>query len=220
MNVLGIIEKVNMAEITGRELSVSEKQEIVDTLLKACRKAPENIAEGRLYPVYFVPDYAAKSRMFQGYLPKTKILAGNYYELEALRILAEYAPRDARVAKMVENTLARLKSTCFGNFCPLGECTAASICTLRFLNVTRPDDTEWIDRLAEPLIERFRGFRGRAACQCGVPVTYLLLALSETKSEKAGAALREKKDWISEYSGKTVGKYLSADQAILKSINI
>lgn len=209
-SVRDAIGKINLAEITGTEFTPKEKKAVVDFLLKHCeaveaQRVEKNIHGSKkksMYPVYFVPDYKKKQRLFQGYVPKTNIFTGNYYELEALRILVKYAPNDSRVQALLHPTLERLKNTCFGNFCPLGECTSSSISVLRLLTVACPEDTEWIDRIVEPLGERFLEFSGRAAYQKGVPVTYLILAFGEVDNQTTRQLLAQKREWLLDFLGK------------------
>lgn len=209
-DIFSIINEVNIASITKTEISVERRNAIVEFILEQCEDSNEhramesryNASKRNLYPVYFVPDYSVKKRMFQGYIPKTKIMEGNYYELEALRILVRFAPADERVQNLLSHTLERLTSTCFGNYCPLGECTAASICVLRFLAEAYPEEQEWIDKLAEPLGERILQLKGRANVQNGIPITYLLLTLCEVNSSKTRTLLERKREWLEQYIGK------------------
>lgn len=68
---------------------------------------------------------------------------------------------------------------------------------LRFLAVTQPDDTEWIDRLVNPLGTRFLAFgNGQAAVQNGIPLSYLLMAFTEINNEKTRDLIRQKKEYL------------------------
>ena len=101
------------------------------------------------------------------------------------------------VDEMVKNTLQRLKGTCFGNSCTQGECFATGICVLRFLAVTCPDNTEWIDKLLSPLGNVFLTFgKGQAAMQQGVPLSYLLMAFTDINTEKTRALIKQKQEWL------------------------
>lgn len=136
-----------------------------------------------------------KLRLIQGYLPKTNILYANHYELEIIRLLFLYAPENGQVNEMVENTLRRLKDTCFGSSCAQGECMAAGISVLRFLAVTRPGDLEWIDKLLGPLGELFLAFgNGQAAIQRGIPVSYLLMAFADINNSRTRELITQKKE--------------------------
>ena len=203
MDVWEIIDRVNLSQMTGKPLADNEKEQMADFLLQqAAFGKTENraVSAGKknMYPVYFVPDDTQKRRLFPGILPKTKLLYRNFYELEAFRVLIKLSP-SVRGTEPVTKTLERLRSTCFGNFCPVGECAAASVCTLRFLLAACPEDTEWIDRLLQPLVQRFRHFHGKAAIQQGVPVTYLIITLLEADIEKANGLFFEKREWLTQY---------------------
>lgn len=96
-----------------------------------------------------------------------------------------------------DNTLRRLKNTCFGNSCVQGECKAAGICVLRFLAVTRPEDLEWIDRLLGPLGEAFLSFgNGQASVQKAIPLSYLLMAFTDINNEKTRYLIDQRKEWL------------------------
>lgn len=205
-----IITEINRKEIFAEEISDREKQEAVSVLLsgiscnedvvkyKKCMRV--NPEQDKMYPGYYIPPYSGnkKLRLIQGYLPKTHILYANHYELEILRLLFLFAPENKKVNEMVENTLYRLKNTCFGNSCTQGECMAAGISVLRFLAVVQSNDIEWIDKLVNPLGERFLSFEnGQAAAQYGIPLSYLLMAFTDINSEKTRGLIVQKEEWLS-----------------------
>lgn len=59
----------------------------------------------------------------------------------------QFAPENEMVQEMITNTLQRLKSTCYGNNCPKGECVAAGKEVLRFLQTVCPEEKDWIEKL-------------------------------------------------------------------------
>ena len=78
-------------------------------------------------------------------LQKHRLKSANAYELEILRLLFLLAPKNEAVIDMVDATLKRLKTTCFGNADDgVGECFDASLVVLRFLCTVTPNDTDWI----------------------------------------------------------------------------
>lgn len=204
-----ILMEINRKAIFAEEIPEAEKKEAVLILLngisgkeeilkykRRMRVAPETDA---IYPNYFIPPYNGnkKLRLIQGYLPKTNILYANHYELEIIRLLFMFAPENEKVNEMVENTLQRLKNTCFGNSCTQGECMATGISVLRFLAAARPDDLEWIGRLLNPLGDVFLSFgSGQAAVQKGIPLSYLLMAFTDINNEKTRDLITQKKDWL------------------------
>lgn len=204
-----VLTEINKKEIFAEEISDIEKQETVSTLLngiacdedvirykKSMRMNPDTDS---LYPNYYIPPYNSnkKLRLIQGYLPKTKILYANHYELEIIRLLFMFAPENEKISEMVKNTLHRLKNTCFGNSCTQGECMAAGISVLRFLAVTQPNDIEWIDRLINSLGNVFLSFgNGQAAIQKGIPLSYLLMAFTDINNEKTRNFIAQKKEWL------------------------
>ncbi|MBD5103884.1 MAG: hypothetical protein HDT47_03360 [Ruminococcaceae bacterium] len=204
-----ILMEINRKAIFAEEISDIEKEKAVSVLLHGiCRKEDiikykrrmrVNPETDNIYPNYYIPPYNGnkKLRLIQGYLPKTNILYANHYELEIIRLLFMFAPENEKVNELVGNTLYRLKNTCFGNLCTQGECIAAGICVLRFLAVTQPDDSEWIDKLLNPLGDIFLSFgSGQAAAQKGIPLSYLLMAFTDINNEKTRYLITQKKEWL------------------------
>lgn len=204
-----ILMEINRKAVFEEELSDSEKEEAVLSLLNGiCRKEAVlkykksmrvNTETDNMYPNYYIPPYNGnkKLRLIQGYLPKTNILYANHYELEIVRLLFLFAPENRKVNELAENTLLRLKNTCFGNFCAQGECMATGISVLRFLIVTRPDDSEWINKLLIPLGDIFLSFGSRhAAIQKGLPLSYLLMAFTDINNDITKDLIAQKKEWL------------------------
>lgn len=190
MEKYSILMELNRKAIFAEEISDKEKAEAVtvflngicakEDILKYKKRMRVNPETDNIYPNYYIPpcDSNRKLRLVQGYLPKTNILYANHYELEILRLLYLFAPENTKVNEMVDNTLERLRNTCFGNSCTQGECLATGISVLRFLMATRPDDMEWIDRLLKPLGEVFLLEADRQQCRreyhCHICLWHLL----------------------------------------------
>lgn len=201
--------ELNRREIFAEEITDSEKADAVSVLLKGIshkediqnykKRMRTSVETEDMYPDHYIPPYNGKKklRLVQGFLPKTNILYANHYELEILRLLFMFSPRNERVVELVKTTLNRLKNTCFGNSCAQGECRAAGISVLRFLAVTQPQNSEWIDKLLIPLGDMFMSFgNGQAAAQSGIPLTYLLMAFTDINSEKTKEYTAQKKEWL------------------------
>lgn len=204
-----VLMEINRKEIFGETLSEAERQEAVRTLLDgaACgedvirykKRMRVNPDKDNIYPHHYIPPCHGnrKLRLIQGYLPKTHILYANHYELEILRLLSRLVPEDEKVGDMIKDTLQRLRDTCFGNFCPEGECTAAGISVLRFLAAVCPEDREWIDRLVAALGDRFLAFgNGQAGSRNGIPLSYLLMAFTDIDNEQTRYFLARRKEWL------------------------
>lgn len=154
-----ILIEVSQNEAEGEKYTDKEKQEIVEQLLNgmACKEDVKkyklrmrvNPYTDNIYPNYFIPPYNEnkKLRLANGSLPKTHILYANYFELEILRMLFQFAPENEMVQDMITNTLQRLKNTCYGNNCLKGECVAAGKVVLRFLQTVCPEEKDWIKKL-------------------------------------------------------------------------
>ncbi|MBD5081734.1 MAG: hypothetical protein HDT44_08240 [Ruminococcaceae bacterium] len=204
-----ILTEINRKAVFAEEISDAEKEKAVSVFLNGI-SSKEDVREFKMrmrvdpekdnmYPNYYIPPFNGnkKLRLIQGYLPKTNILYANHYELEILRLLFIFAHENERVNQLVENTSERLKKTCFGNSCEKGECVTAGISVLRFLAVTQPDNLDWINKLLDPLSEKFLSFgNGQAAVQKGIPFSYLLMAFYDLNNEKTRDLIAQKKDWL------------------------
>ena len=204
-----ILMEMNRKIVFGEEIPDREKEEAVTILLngicdkeevsKYKRRMKVNAETDNIYPNYYIPPHNGnkKLRLIQGYLPKTNILYANHYELEIIRLLYMFTPKNQIVDEMVKNTLRRLKGSCFGNSCTQGECLATGISVLRFLAKVHPDDTEWMDKLLNPLGAVFLSFgNGQAAIQQGIPMSYLLMAFTDINNEKTKELIMQKREWL------------------------
>ncbi len=204
-----ILMETNRKMIFAEEISDIDKTQIVSTFLNGIcskgdiirykRRMRVDTETDSIYPYYYIPPYNGnkKLRLVQGYLPKTNILYANHYELEIIRLLSMFAPENRTVDEMADNTLHRLKNTCFGNSCIQGECLATGISVLRFLSVTRPYDLEWIDKLLTPLGDAFLSFgKGQASVHKGIPLWYLLMAFTDINNEKTRCLIAQRKEWL------------------------
>lgn len=200
-----IICDINRKQIFGEEISHDEKEVIVSTLIgkmnpdEILNRIKEHPHTAKC-PYFYLPPHnnGKKLRLIQGYMPKTNILYNNHYELEILRLLAMYASSDPMVDVMVKMTLERLRNTCFGKSCTKGECFPTGISVIRLLYVLKVED-EWISNLLYPLGEVFKSFgNGQAAIQKNLPLSYLLMAMTEIKNETTINLIDSKKEWLLE----------------------
>jgi len=159
----------NYRLITGEILPDSGKTAITEELLNAVTPERKRIlfyegvrfpgnrdsAGRRMYPEYYLPPYSGGRKVptLFGQVPKTHILSANSYELEIIGLLCRLSPENRTVRRMADNTLDRLRTTCFGNSDDnVGECFDTNLPVLRFLAAAAPDETRWIR-------ERIRVFR-------------------------------------------------------------
>lgn len=161
MTAYELMIKTNHYLIQGGTLSDRQKDRIVRQLLSA-RSSPEQAqrfyagvrfpnntdAHGRqMYPIFYIPPYndGKKYKTILNQTPKTHILSANMYELEILRLLHLLAPHHPETKTMTAGTLARLKTTCFGNADDgVGECFDTNLIVIRFLSAVCPTDTSWL----------------------------------------------------------------------------
>lgn len=204
-----ILMETNRKMIFAEEIPDTEKAEIVSVLINGIcpreaivrykKHMRVNVQTDCIYPNYYLPPYNAnrKLRLVQGYLPKTNILYANHYELEIIRLLFLFAPENRMVNRIIDSTLQRLGNTCFGNSCKQGECFATGISVLRFLSVTQPDESEWIDKLLIPLGDVFFSFgNGQPGVQKGIPLSYLLMAFTDINNQRTRELITQKKEWL------------------------
>ena len=118
-----------------------ERNQLVSLLLsaKVPGPVPHRKTGRQLGPRLFIPPDGPKLRTVLGQMPKSRILEGNMYELEILRLLCLLSPQDETVDEMRLFTLERLRHTCFGwEDDGVGECFDASLIVLRFLLAAAP----------------------------------------------------------------------------------
>lgn len=207
MNVYEALYEANRRIIMGETVSADDKKEItglfirqasdqrtVDRFLKGVN-APD---DGRaMYPHYYIPPYkTGKYRLITGELPKTHILSANHYELEIMRLLALWQGDTPAVRLMLDNTLKRLEATCFGRFCPAGECVGAGIIALRFYGTLLPAGHPRTLRLLYSLGELFMAYDGKASSIKNLPFYYFLLTLSDIQLDDARALIDAKKNLL------------------------
>lgn len=175
--------ETNYRLIKGEDIPKDEQDSIAAELLAAARSAEPSAPTDKrgLYPIFYVPPEGLKLRSLLGQTPKTRILSGNMYELEILRLLCLLAPEDPKVKSMRDKTLRRLKSACFGwGDDGVGECFDASLLVLRFLCAAVPEDTGWI----QSRIDNYNRHAGEKR-RPWFPLWYFWLCLSEMPLELA-----------------------------------
>lgn len=169
--------------IKGEELSPEERAAVAAELLSGAGPEGDGGTRGgrELYPIFYIPPEGVTLQSLMGQTPKTKIFAGNMYELEILRLLCLLAPEDPRVISMRDRTLRRLKSACFGwGDDGVGECFDTSLVVLRFLCAAAPEDRDWI----RSRIENYNNHAGERK-RPWFPLWYFWLCLSEMPLELA-----------------------------------
>jgi hypothetical protein len=185
--------KTNHHLIKGGELTDAHKKNIVGQLL-AARSTPNVKRWGSMYPLFYIPPDRNKKK-YQTVIPmspKTEILSQNSYELEIIRLLHLFDGQHDDVCHMKEETLKRLKKTCFGyEGCSTGECFESGLVTLRFLSAVSPTQREWIGKQ----ISVFNGCYFNKKRHSGV-LRYFWLCLSEMPFDIAEPEIRRYKDTV------------------------
>ena len=194
----GLLDKRQKKIITERILAkVSDRSE-AERFWQGLNFSDNTDSAGRrMYPVYFIPprNSGKKHKIYTGMTPGTHILSANAYELEILRLLHLMSPGDELVRNMVNETLKRLKTTCFANEQDgMGECFEASLIALRFLAVVSPDDSNWIKARLRVFKTHFSDKKRHS----GVKM-YFFLCLSELPDKYAVDEIQKYKDEFLKY---------------------
>lgn len=117
------------------------------------------------------------------------------YELEILRLLYILIPDNEQVIYMKNETLERLKTTCFGYLDDgVGECFDASLIVLRFLNTVACNETEWIQSRIDNYNKHVNDKKRPRYCYW-----YYWLCLSEMPFEVGKYELDKNKELILDY---------------------
>ena len=206
--------RANRFLICGGTLSDAQKNYIVGRLYEA--RSPQPVNGSPMYPFYFVPPYngGRKLRTILGQLPKTQILSANAYELEILRLLFLFVPKDGNVRSMIEGTLERLKRTCFGmQDDGVGECFDASLVVLRFLCTVSPDETEWI----KSRIENYLNHAGEKK-RTSQAVWYYRLCLSEAPYQTALPYITKCRNELDEFASAGTDKLCDIYLAVIRKL--
>ena len=191
----GALTKKQSEKITINLLSAQSASGQADKFYKGVKFSNNTDSEGRhMYPVFYIPPYndGKKLKTILNQTPKTHILSTNMYELEIIRLLHLLAPNNAEVDNMVEKTLKRLRTTCFGyENDGVGECFDTSIIVLRFLAEVLPNDTLWIQ-------SRINNYNYHASekKRPWFAKWYFWLCLSELPLEIANIEIQKYKDEI------------------------
>lgn len=192
MNVHELMLRTNHQLIREGALSADESGGIFRSLI-AERDIPKwiHLRPRALQPLF----YRTEGEMLPTVLyqkPKTQLFSANMHELEILRLLCVLRPESEPVKFMVEQTLARLKLTCFGSADDgLGECFDSSLVVLRFLAAA--GETQWAaDRIEN--YNRHCGDRRRSWHS----KWYYWLCLSELPDDMAAANLMPYRDELLE----------------------
>ena len=208
--------RTNHYLLKGGKLTENQKNRIVNQFLqevsttyqrlkddKGVKSSNNTDSQGRrMYPEFFIPPYnnGKKYKTILNQTPKTQILSANAYELEILRLLFLLSPENEAVTDMVDATLKRLKTTCFGYADDgVGECFDASLVVLRFLCTVAPSDTDWI-------ISRMINYKDHVneKKRPGFSLWYYWLCLSEMPFDLAESEIliykNEMIDWLTNKS--------------------
>ena len=144
----GTLTEKQKDQILGQLLAARSTPEEAERFYRGVRCPGNRDREGRrMYPECFIPAYnqGEKYKTLMNQTPKTQLFASNLYELEILRLLCLLGPELPEVEAMRQQTLARLRTTCFGyQDDGVGECFDASLVVLRFLAAAAPEEEAWI----------------------------------------------------------------------------
>lgn len=184
-----IIFTFNKAKIESREFSEGEKNEFYEQIAVHIDLKQDIIMKPS--KAYHAPFYVCGSKdamsgfhTFNGYKPKTMLFYSNYCELELLRIAYLLDALGEGANWVYENTKQRIKSNCFGRFCPTGECFEISIAALRFVATIFPEETEWIRMYMKNITETILAGNKRIPYQTKLYFAQTLCEIDTAESRK------------------------------------
>lgn len=189
MTVQTIIDTFNYSEATGCRLRKKVSEDLYMAIIEHL-DLKINSNNSRMSPMFLDVEHTIPTDFttFTGYRPKTKILYGNYCELELLRILYLLKPNDCVYRPVFEATKERISQTCFGGFCSTGECFEISIVALRFIATVFPEEKSWVDMYISNIARTFSQHRKKIARR-----TLLMFCqvLSELRRDQDGDIIDE-----------------------------
>jgi len=203
--------KTNHYILKGGQLTDAHEANITRQLLAARHygRKPKFIQEDpNMYPQFFIPPFndGKKLQTVIPMSPKTQILSANSYELEIIRLLHIFAQHNSDVTYMVNETISRLKRTCFGNKnCVVGECFESGLLTLRFLSTVAPSQQKWIRNQ----ISLFNSHYADKRRHSGV-LKYFWLCLSEMPLDIAKPEIARHQDEILHQLAKSKDEVLTS----------
>ncbi len=189
MTVQTIIDTFNYSTATGCRLTKKVSEDLYKAIIEHLDlKATLNSSS--MSPMFVDVEHKVPTDFitFTGYKPRTKILYGNYCELELLRILYLLKPTDRIYREVFEATKERISQTCFGRFCSTGECFEISIVALRFIATIFPEEKLWVDMYISNIARTFSQNQKKVSRR-----TLLMFCqvLSELKREQDGDIIDE-----------------------------
>lgn len=182
------VEEINHREIRGEVIAERQRKDIVQMLM---RLRGHRAVGAPMVPVYFPStslERKAGLHLVTGELPRTRLLAENALELEALRLLALWGGSREDVRQLLGEANERLEKLCFSSFCHVGECKVASVAYLRFWSAYRPEDIAKQSLFAGTLVAR-SDENGLWSAESGYVTFYSLLALTGCAPAVAQSAL-------------------------------
>ncbi len=199
----GELTKVQRANILNQFRANRSTKEQAQQFYNGLKFPNNTDKNGRqMYPTFFIPPYndGKKYKTVLNQTPKTHILSANMYELEILRLLYLFASNDIEIKTMIDETLFRLKTTCYGYMDDgVGECFDTSLVVLRFLSTVAPYEEGWIQGRIDNYNRHFGDKKRSWYCSW-----YYWLCLSELPFEFAKSEIEKYKaemlNWLTNKS--------------------
>jgi hypothetical protein len=195
MKAYELMIKTNHHLIRGGIINDEQKADIVFRL-RANRQTDgrKRTFDAYAYPRFYIPPYnnGKKLQTIVPISPKTNIVADNAYEFEIIRLLHMFTPPNDEVSNMIQETLDRLKKTCFGyQSCHYAECFEAGMMVLRFLSFAATGDRDWIQKQITMYNGHFADRRRHSGVQ-----KYYWLILSDMPFDMAAPEILRQKEYI------------------------
>ena len=141
-------------------------------------------------------------RLFSGEKPRSKFLADNSVELEALRLLALIYPNHPEAHRIFQDANERLLPLCFARGCIVGECAHAGIAFRRYFMTFDGDESSEKNRQTLETLKQRRYGEGKWR---DFPFYFTLLWLTELPDDLAQEELEYTRDYCRELSRKLAG---------------
>jgi len=123
-------------------------------------------------------------KTFNGYKPRTMIFLSNYCELELMRGMFLFDPYNYKLISSIDKTIERIKTTCFGRFCPTGECINISMVCLRFISSVAFNEKKWINMYIEEIAKEIKANPKRITLREKIYYFNILYEINNDKSKE------------------------------------
>ncbi len=172
-NLAETLDLINEALFYNYPMS---KTQMIEAVTWICQQQNKSGKSAGMF-IVTAADYRSETRLFTGEKLKTKLARRNILTQEAARVLAlSNISSDEVKATLVYANRWMLQSCYAAEYCAMGECRHSAIGFMRYLTVSKLEDSEQRLENHIQVLKKRRDGKGRWN---GFPFYYTLLALSE-----------------------------------------